>query len=108
MIGAVVLCAAAVSAAVLGLVPPGATAPGKGTAPFASRPGMSAARTAALDRSLKFAACMRTRGVPNFPDPKVTRGGLTMDLSLGTNPNSPQFKAARAKCQGLLSPGTAR
>jgi hypothetical protein len=49
-----------------------------------------------------FAQCMRTNGVPNFPDPK---GGGGIQLSAGINPNSPAFKAARSKCKHLLPGG---
>jgi hypothetical protein len=50
---------------------------------------------------LKFAKCMRSRGVPNFPDPS-TGGGI--HLGSGINTSSPAFKAARASC-GKLLPG---
>lgn len=49
-----------------------------------------------------FSQCMRTNGVPNFPDPK---GGGGIQLGPGINPNSPAFKAARAKCNHLLPGG---
>ena len=48
-----------------------------------------------------FSSCMRSHGVPNFPDPKVSGGaiGLTMSRSSGINPRSPQFQAAQRTCQ---------
>ena len=63
----------------------------------------------AEQKMLAFAKCMRSDGVPNFPDPDAGGG---FDVSPGTNPSSPAFKAAQAKCQklmpggGLLGPGT--
>jgi hypothetical protein len=53
--------------------------------------------------ALKFSQCMRTHGVPDFPDPKFGGGG---QVSLrvqggpgGIDPNSPQFEAAQKTCQ---------
>jgi hypothetical protein len=51
---------------------------------------------------------MRSHGVPNFPDPKVSAGGgmsLSLDGSSGLNPDSPQFKAAQKSCEKLLPNG---
>lgn len=56
--------------------------------------------------ALKFAECMRSDGVPNFPDPKVQSGpggGIGIQIGgTGVDPQSPAFKAAQAKCQPLL------
>jgi hypothetical protein len=52
---------------------------------------------------VKFAACMRADGVPNFPDP--TGGGIHISSSSGINPSSPAFQAARARCRHLLPGG---
>src|SRR5438445_372153 len=49
----------------------------------------------------KFAACMRSHGVPNFPDPD-SRGGIRIGPSTGIDPNSPKFKAAQQTCRKLL------
>lgn len=49
-----------------------------------------------------FSQCMRTNGVPNFPDPK---GGGGIQLSAGINPAAPAFKAAQSKCRHLLPGG---
>ena len=54
--------------------------------------------------ALAFANCMRANGVPNFPDPSPG-GGALFALPAGANPAAPAFKAARAKCQKLLSSG---
>lgn len=64
---------------------PGPTAPGAG-------PGLA------------FAKCMRSSGVPNFPDPNPG-GGFLFPVGAGINPASPAFRAARAKCQKLLPGG---
>ena len=58
------------------------------------------ARAAALAMS----RCMRSHGVPNFPDPKFQSGpngglGIGMDLNgSGINPSSPAFQAAQKAC----------
>jgi hypothetical protein len=55
---------------------------------------------------LKFSACMRSRGLAEFPDPTVSEGGLQVSLgdkrNSSLNPNSPVFQAAQKACQGLL------
>ena len=57
------------------------------------------------EQALKFSACMRTHGVPNFPDPKFSSGGgggVRVSLKGGAggiNPSSPQFQAAQKACQ---------
>jgi hypothetical protein len=56
----------------------------------------------ALPRLLKLSQCMRSHGVPNFPDP--TLNGLDLNGS-GINPTSPQFQAAIRACQHLLPAG---
>jgi hypothetical protein len=54
--------------------------------------------------ALAFASCMRSNGVPNFPDPKPG-GGFVFHTGAGVDPSSPVFKAAQAKCMKLLPPG---
>ncbi len=59
------------------------------------------------EQALKFSACMRTHGVPNFPDPKFSSGGGGVRVTLkasgsgGINPSSPQFQAAQKACQSI-------
>jgi hypothetical protein len=53
--------------------------------------------------ALKFSQCMRSHGVPKFPDPKFTPdGGTEMKIGKEVDPNSPQFKAAQKACQKLV------
>jgi hypothetical protein len=54
--------------------------------------------------ALAFARCMRSSGVPNFPDPKPG-GGLLFPLGAGINPSSPAVQTAQAKCRKLLAGG---
>jgi hypothetical protein len=57
--------------------------------------------------ALKFAQCMRAHGVPTFPDPTTSTGGITEGLFLhgmvfpigsGINPQSPAFTQAANAC----------
>jgi len=48
---------------------------------------------------LKYAACVREHGVPNFPDPSAN-GGFMVRVE-----SSPAFKAAQATCHKLLPGG---
>jgi hypothetical protein len=51
---------------------------------------------------VRFAQCMRSHGVPNYPDPNPN-GGLGAALAqLGINPNSPQFQAPLRTCNRLV------
>jgi hypothetical protein len=51
-------------------------------------------------RGVKFARCMRSHGVPNFPDPKVVSShGDNQQVYLpGVNPQSPAFQTAAKAC----------
>lgn len=58
----------------------------------------------------KFAQCMRSNGIPDFPDPSAG-GGLRIQSSPGSdlNPNNPTFKNASKLCStkyGLPGLGT--
>lgn len=54
----------------------------------------------------KFAACMRSNGVPNFPDPSA-QGGISITPGSGIDPSSPQFQSAQTACQKLMPRGQA-
>lgn len=57
---------------------------------------------------LRFARCMRSRGVPGFPDPTVGGGGrVEFAISIskdGFDPHSPQILAKAHQCQHTLLP----
>ena len=57
---------------------------------------------ASLARELKFAKCMRTHGVPDFPDPNKN-GGFSGTSSV--NPQSPTFQNAQSTCMQLSGLG---
>jgi hypothetical protein len=53
-------------------------------------------------RGLQFARCMRSHGVPNFPDPKTITGpGGNQEAYLpGVDPQSPAFQDGAKACGG--------
>ncbi len=61
-----------------------------------------------LPELLKFSQCMRSHGVPDYPDPTLTGQGISMNIGsikgAGLDPDSPQFQAAVSACQHL-APG---
>jgi hypothetical protein len=52
----------------------------------------------------KFSACMRSHGVPNFPDPNA-QGVIQFGSSNGIDPSSPKFQAAQQACRKVLPNG---
>jgi hypothetical protein len=53
---------------------------------------------------MQFAACMRSHGVPNFPDPNA-QGVISGNSSSGLDPSSPQFQQAQQACAKDLPNG---
>jgi hypothetical protein len=53
---------------------------------------------------LKAAACIRSHGIPNFPDPTFSGGGVHVSQK-DINPHSPQVRAAEEACQSLIPGG---
>jgi hypothetical protein len=54
-------------------------------------------------QALRFSGCMRTHGVPNFPDPGGD-GRIPDPSSLGINQASPKFEAANQACRANRPP----
>jgi hypothetical protein len=81
----------------------GKLAPNGGKAPSAAE------QTKMQESALNFSKCMRSHGVPNFPDPEFhSGGGVGIRIGgkkggpSGINPSSPQFQAAQKACQSDL------
>jgi hypothetical protein len=51
-----------------------------------------------LQAMLRFAACMRSRGVPDFPDPEKGPNGGTLMTMPGDIAKSPNYKTAKQAC----------
>jgi hypothetical protein len=54
---------------------------------------------------LKAAACIRSHGIPNFPDPTFSGGGVHLPKTAGIDLHSPQVRAAEEACQSLIPGG---
>ena len=54
---------------------------------------------------LKAAECMRSHGVPDFPDPTFGNNTVTFNVPPNIDPNSSQAKSAVATCSKLIPPG---
>ena len=72
-------------------------------APVGSQSGGSVSPQAQA-QALRFAHCVRSHGVPDFPDPSFTSGhvGIAVPPSLS---NSPALSAARQACSSLTPAG---
>jgi hypothetical protein len=66
-------------------------------------------QAAMVKAALAFSSCMRSHGVPKFPDPEVTsNGGMMQRLGgpgSGIDPSSPTFQTAQQACQKLNPDG---
>jgi hypothetical protein len=56
-----------------------------------------------IAKGLKFAQCMRSHGVLNYPDPNPANPNVVR--LLGVDTSSPQFQTAQKTCESLV-PGT--
>lgn len=53
---------------------------------------------------LAFSVCMRSHGVPSFPDPGPG-GGIKLAAGSGLDPRSPTFQSAQQSCKHVLPGG---
>lgn len=78
-----------------------------------SSPSRSAGRPSAASfgkQFVAFAVCMRSHGLPDYPDPQISSSGgqVHVKISPGSlNPNSPAFKTATKACHELVPNGGA-
>ena len=57
------------------------------------------------EAALAFATCMRSHGVPKYPDPTFSSGGVNEKMSpREVDPGSPTFQAAQKTCQTASGP----
>lgn len=66
----------------------------------ASHSSQSSAAARNGQRSLAFSQCMRSHGVPKFPDPNSS-GAIQISPSMGVDPASPAFREAQKACGAL-------
>jgi hypothetical protein len=80
-------------------------AAGSGPATTAARAGgSSSAGQSPVAQAEAYSQCMRSHGVPNFPDPVLTPSGGYGYRTTGIDPHSAGFHAALQACKGLPSP----
>ncbi len=60
----------------------------------------------AREQALQFSQCMRDHGLPDFPDPQFSNGGVSIggpgQKGAGLDPNSATFQAAQQACESLM------
>jgi hypothetical protein len=60
----------------------------------------------AREQALQFSQCMRSHGVPDFPDPQFSNGGISIgggeQKGTSLDPNSATFQAAQKACESLM------
>jgi hypothetical protein len=85
----------------------GSSGPGVAGASVSASPSSPAAASG-TGRALEYAACMRSHGVPKFPDPTVKNGAVGFNITPadGVDPNSAQYQSALQACSSLRGGGT--
>jgi hypothetical protein len=68
-------------------------------------PMTAAQQRQATAQALKFVACMRAHGIPNFPDPRINPNGIAFQIPRSVPPGSPLVRTANQACQKLLPGG---
>ena len=66
--------------------------------------GAGASESSVSNAELRVSECMRSHGVPNFPDPAGGGSGFKLD-GTGINPQAPAFVSAQRTCFKLLPGG---
>lgn len=60
----------------------------------------SSVSSSVRQQDLRYAQCMRSHGVTNYPDPSASTNGVSKSITQsGINPNSPTFQAANSECK---------
>lgn len=73
---------------------------------YPTLPGINAPfSTAQKQDYLQAAACMRSHGVPDFPDPVFSGSQVQLPIPPGVDTNSPQFNQARQTCARMIPAG---
>ena len=83
----------------------GGSGGGPGVASAGSSTTAGKAGAAPKKSALAYSRCMRSHGVPDFPDPN-SKGEITLEASPGSGsdlqPDAPQFKRADQACKALM------
>ena len=86
-------------------VPPGTLPPGAQPAEKGGQTPSQTITPADQPDYLNAARCMRSHGVPDFPDPTFENNSVTFNIPPNIDPNSSQAKSAEAICVKLIPPG---
>lgn len=78
--------------------------------PKGGKPPSAAEQAKLQEKALQFSQCMRTHGVPSFPDPEFSSSGGGIGIHIGSrkggpsriDPSSPEFQAAQKACQSIM------
>jgi hypothetical protein len=78
--------------------------------PKGGKPPSPAEQAKLQEKALQFSQCMRTHGVPSFPDPEFSSSGGGVGIRIGgrkggpsrIDPSSPEFQAAQKACQSIM------
>jgi hypothetical protein len=85
-----------------GSTPP--TAASQSTTAAAAAGGSGSSGASPLADAVAYSQCIRSHGVPNFPDPVQTPSGGYGYRTSGIDPNSAAFQGALQACKSLPSP----
>ena len=103
-----VACAVVVAGAFAGGCGGGSNGPGVASTGSHSSTSSGSTNPSGHGSPLAYSRCMRSHGVPNFPDPTSQGGGgFSISLPQGVNPRSAQFQAADRACKSQLPGGNA-
>lgn len=76
------------------------------TAPSSGSPDSASSGQTAQSEELQLAQCMRSHGVPSFPDPPASGGLLNAISAAGINTQSPTYQSALQSCKKYTPAGT--
>jgi hypothetical protein len=86
-------------------VPPGTLPPGTQPDENGRQTPRQAITPADQADYLKAARCMRSHGVPDFPDPTFENNSVKFNIPSGIDPNSSRSKSAAATCSKVIPAG---
>jgi len=73
----------------------------------------ASAGTSAATSLVKYSECMRSHGVPDFPDPSTSQGpnafgmdGYNFNLPTNLNTQSPAYESAEEACRKVIAGGS--
>ena len=84
--------------------PSAATAPSRPTTTVSPAGGSGSPGASPLAQAVAYSQCIRSHGVPGFPDPVQTPDGGYGYRTNGIDPNSAAFQGALQACKALPSP----